>query len=465
MRRQLINIAIGLMLYGSLVIICIAQQPTDFVPLDPKIYDQFLGDYQLPSGELIVISRSQRRFYSYEPLTGRSRGLDRGANPQSDVIWFAGPSLLIYTPVQFQLTFVRNKNGEVPRIIYKEPGHPDQIARKVNLYQEERVSFRNGDATLSGTLLIPHTKGPHPAAVFIHGSGAQDRNGFVSILRFAADHFARHGIAALVYDKRGVGQSTGNWATENFDDLAGDALAGLKLLQNRKDIDPQQVGMYGSSQGGWIMAKATQRSREIAFIICISGAGAGITVGEQVLFDLENQFRAAGFTPEEIKQWIEAYHLFYKYLRAGEGSDRNELDSLVNKIEKSPKLTDELRKGWLQDLITPIDWKKRDQWFFLYDVNFDPVPLWGKYEGPVLGVFGELDGETPVQVVVPIFTKALIARRHNDFNIAVFPKAHHIIMEMITDTINDSELDRLKRYVPGYYDTITDWLLKRVTIK
>ena len=45
-------------------------------------------------------------------------------------------------------------------------------------------------APLAGTLLLPSTRGPHPAAVFLHGSGAQDRNGYVSLIRLTADHFA-----------------------------------------------------------------------------------------------------------------------------------------------------------------------------------------------------------------------------------------------------------------------------------
>ena len=105
------------------------------------------------------------------------------------------------------------------------------MAKKLHLYHEKKVTFLSGNATLAGTLLIPITKGPHPAVVFVHGSGDQDRNGFVSLIRFVADHFARHGIATFTYDKRGVGGSTGNWATQTLDDLAADALAGFRMLK------------------------------------------------------------------------------------------------------------------------------------------------------------------------------------------------------------------------------------------
>lgn len=465
-RRQLISVATGLVLYGSLAIICIAQQSGDAVPFEPKIYDQYLGSYQLPSGDLIVIGRTLRRLYYYAPRTGEARGLDRGTDLTTESRWSAGPSLLVFSPVEFTVTFIKNRAGEVTGLELNRIGLPVQKAKKAKFYREEKVSFHSGGATLAGTLLVPSIKGPHPAVVFVHGSGEQDRNGYVSLMRFVADHFARHGIAVLLYDKRGIGQSTGNWATENFDDLAQDALAGLQLLQGRSDISPKQVGMWGISQAGWIMAKATTRSKEIAFIICVSCAGSGMTTGEQVLYDFENQLRAAGFTRHEIDEWVRACHLLYEHLRAGQGSDRKELDELLLRLQQNPKLTRALRREWFLARPDPkIDWEKRDQWFFLYDPNFDPVPVWEQYEGSVLGIFGELDALTPVKQVVPSFAKALVNRKKTDFTIALFPKAHHILMEMETETINDDELPKLKRYVPGYFDLMTDWLMKRVGIK
>jgi Esterase FrsA-like len=94
-------------------------------------------------------------------------------------------------------------------------------------YRQEEVSFQNGDVTLSGTLIVPLTRGPHPAIVFTHGGGPDTRDA----ARFFADHFARYGIASLIYDKRGVGKSAPerDWGRSSFDDLAGDALAGVRL--------------------------------------------------------------------------------------------------------------------------------------------------------------------------------------------------------------------------------------------
>jgi pimeloyl-ACP methyl ester carboxylesterase len=370
----------------------------------------------------------------------------------------AGPSFLVFTPTTAELTFTRTKTGEVTGMVLKEPGRPAQIAKKARLYTEEEVTFRNGDVSLGGKLLIPSTRGPHPAAIFLHGSGPQDRNGELSLIRLVADHFARHGIAALIYDKRGFGASTGNLGAATFGDFAKDALAGLKLLQSRPDINPKQIGFWGVSQAGWVMTTATSMSKDIAFIISVSAGGSGYTITQQNNYNVAAELRAGGVSPDVINKVIASYNLFYDFIRAGEGANGDKLDAAVRELQPNPKL-----KDWLPPLSSEVDWKKRDQWYLALDIDFNPVPLWEKYDGPVLGIFGELDTETPVKEVVPILGAALAGRKNTDYAIKVFRKANHNIMQ--AEIGNETELPRLRGLVPEYFDTMTDWLRTRIDIK
>lgn len=449
LKRRLAAAVIILWCVCSFDVPCAAQQANE-AKLDPKIYDPFLGTYRTTSGDLISIGRTERRLYYFEPRSGHIRGL----KPDSGTTWSAGPSLLVYSPVELQLTFVKDGKGEVSGVVLKRPGRPDQTAKRAGLYREEKVVFRNGDVTLAGTLLIPSTLGPHPAMVFLHGSGPQDRNGHLSLIRLTADHFARHGIATLIYDKRGVGASTGNWAQASFDDMAGDALAGLRFLHGRGDIRPGQIGFWGSSQAGWVMAKAASMSKEIAFIISVSAGGSGFTVAQQELYNVETEMRANGFSQTEIDEVLTTRRLLFEFVRTGEAG---KYGAAIQKARQNAKI-----KDWLTPPPEQIDRKKREHWFLSLDINFDPAPLWERYEGPVLQIFGELDASTPVRQVVPIIARALAGRKNTDFAIKVFPKAHHIILE--AETGSDSELERLKRYVPGYFDLMTTWLLARVNV-
>ena len=426
------------------------SQPAPDPKLDPNIYDPFLGAYQLTSGDLITIGRTERRLYYFEPRSGQIRGLQ----PDSETTWSAGPSLLVYSPVELQLTFARDGSGEVTGLVLERPGRPARSAKKAGFYREERVTFRSGAVSLAGTVLIPSGRGPHPAMVLLHGSGPQDRNGYVSLIRLTADHFARHGIAALIYDKRGVGASSGNWAGASFDDLAEDALAGLQYLQSRSDIRPKQIGLWGSSQAGWVMAKATSLSKEIAFIISVSAGGSGYSVAQQELYNVETEMRANGFSEPEIDEVLATRRLLFEFVRTGEAQ---RYEAALEKAQQNPRL-----KDWLTPAPDEIDREKREHWFLALDIDFDPVPLWERYEGPVLQIFGELDASTPVRQVLPIIARALANRQNTDFTIKVFPKAHHLILE--AQTGSDSELEHLKRYVPGYFNLMTTWLHARVGI-
>lgn len=67
----------------------------------------------------------------------------------------------------------------------------------------EDVGFTSHGAVLSGSIAWPAEAPPVAAVVFVHGSGPQARD--LGLAR----RFAQHGIAVLVYDKRGVGRSGG----------------------------------------------------------------------------------------------------------------------------------------------------------------------------------------------------------------------------------------------------------------
>src|SRR5262245_64340035 len=54
-------------------------------------------------------------------------------------------------------------------------------------------------------------------------------------------HFAQHGVAALLYDKRDVGHEPSGTDLVDLRDLAGDALAAVALLKARNDI-PRGIG-------------------------------------------------------------------------------------------------------------------------------------------------------------------------------------------------------------------------------
>jgi uncharacterized protein len=146
------------------------------------------------------------------------------------------------------------------------------------------VQFRSGDVTLSGTLVVPPMM--VAAVVVVLGNGQRPRN-----MPFARA-LASSGVAALTYDKRGVGKSGGVYAgpevgtnnidPRNLDLLAEDASAAINELAGQISSPRTPVGLMGVSQAGWVVPLAAVRNRHVKFMILWSGPL--VTTLEQLRF-------------------------------------------------------------------------------------------------------------------------------------------------------------------------------------
>ncbi len=108
-----------------------------------------------------------------------------------------------------------------------------------------------GEAWLGGTLTYPKGfKTGMPVILMVTGSGQQNRDeelmGHKPFL-VIADYLARHGIATLRYDDRGVGKSTGNMAMITLQSNMLDAEAGIDYLKSTKKFG--KIGVLGHSEG------------------------------------------------------------------------------------------------------------------------------------------------------------------------------------------------------------------------
>ena len=174
-------------------------------------------------------------------------------------------------------------------------------------------ALRERDVALAGTLLLPPGPGPHPACVVAHGSGGQWRD----CVRLIADFLASVGVAALAYDKRGTGASTGDWDRASFVDLAEDALAGMRLLQAHPAVDARRVGFFGCSQSGWIVPIAASRAPDAAFAILHSAPA--VPVWRQNLNNVEHAMRADGVAEDAIGRAVALMDGVQGLWRTGEG--------------------------------------------------------------------------------------------------------------------------------------------------
>jgi len=142
-------------------------------------------------------------------------------------------------------------------------------------YSEENVIYENTIAkiSLSGTLTLPITGDKCPAVILIAGYGANDRDvtgmGH-KYFKVLAEYLTEQGIAVLRYDKRGVGQSTGNWAAVTTKELAGDVFAGIAYLKTRTEVNHNNIGLAGLSEGGLIASIVGAESTDIAWVVLMA---------------------------------------------------------------------------------------------------------------------------------------------------------------------------------------------------
>ena len=244
--------------------------------------------------------------------------------------------------------------------------------RTLSDHREVDVEWPNGDIGLSGTLFLPLTPGRYPAVVFHFGSNRWTRS--EANYQAFTKPWLDAGIAALAYDKRGVGQSGGECCPFRdpgyFELLGSDVVSAIGALQQYAEIDPNRIGIWGFSQGGWVAPTAASSSPSVAFTVI--GSGPTVTLEEEILYSQlsgDADCTDSGLTDEEILAQMDA---------AGPG-------------------------------------------------GFDPRPHIENMFNPAYWFYGELDRSVPVSRSIEILEE-IQATYGNPFEIRLVPNANHVMI-------------------------------------
>ncbi len=377
-------------------------------------------------------------------ISDYSSGVVRRLFPTSGTEFVMGPGFNTATPAELTVRFVKDERGTVTGMTLRRANGTHSLAGRVPLETED-IFFEQADAKLAGTLLTPTTKGPHPAIILLHGSGPLTRHKFGPYPHF----FTSLGFAVLIYDKRGSGASTGvrkdaSTGTEmksSFypDDLAKDALAAMRFLQQREDIDSQRIGFWGSSEGGMLATYVASRSKDVAF--AINSSGFMEPLWETLHWQVGAILRAAGASDVDIEKEQAFVDLWMRVARTGEGWEE---------FRRREQEMIESDGSWIFQTRGPFTSLDQLRWDWDHVLTFDPLPALAKVTCPVLGVFGELDTATPAQRTAENMRRVLTRAGHKDFTIKIFPKAGHSL----------SELPSKSRMAPGVFATLRSWLLE-----
>lgn len=314
-------------------------------------------------------------------------------------------------------------------------GDKKTTARLIHAPRQEGVTFASDGVSLAGTLYLPREPSvtPYPGIVLSHGSGQQTRYAATW-----AAFFVDHGFAVLAYDKRGTGESGGDYKAINFAELEHDLAAGVRWLAAHPEVDGKRVGIHATSQAGWY-APAVAGEAPVAFLV--ARVGPPLPVGPTTLHEQTEEWRAAGLSADEIDQ---AAALWRALMDAAEhGRSRAEAQALMDAQRPAPWFA-KAYEGWNE--VSPAWWRQQQ-----VDTRYDPVADLQRHPVPTLWFLAERDENVPYTASVAALHGADLPK--NMLTVVSVANAPHSFL--IT------EADGSIHYTNDYWPRLSAWLQAR----
>ncbi len=266
------------------------------------------------------------------------------------------------------------------------------------------LALQSDGVRLSGSIVEPSDQQSSVGVVLLPGSGPATRN----MLLPAAVAFAERGVTALIFDKRGSGDSAGDWTSASLDDLAGDAAAAMIVLADRLGVELSDIGIWGHSQGVWVAMRTSEKYVRPRFIVAVSGGGVSPRITERFVY--ETRLREAGADPDEVKYAITLVDCYFSYLAGN-----------ITKAEFDFELS---TSTWTETLDFPMPGEdSRGAWSWV--ATYDPNIAGDKNTAATLVVIGGQDAVIPVPETIETWTSYLNATPSSEDRIMILPDADH----------------------------------------
>lgn len=243
----------------------------------------------------------------------------------------------------------------------------------------------SGTSTIEGELFLPAGEGPFPLMIIVPGSGNEPRQEF----EFFAPMLNQNGYALYIYDKRGVGGSTGSYPPDELESQlefltarAQDVLGILDLMKTHSKIDTNRMGLFGSSQGAWVNSVVHNMSSDLAYIAMASGGVA--STGLERFYD--------GLTDDPNLS----------------------IDDAISQLPNYNGLT-----------------------------GFDPISIITGMELPVLWIYGDQDRSHPARYDIQVLGNL----NKSNFTVQIFQDTDHDLLNVNTGQLNTTIFQSLGQWL------------------
>ncbi|MEP3371715.1 MAG: alpha/beta fold hydrolase [Maribacter dokdonensis] len=386
-------------------------------------------------------------------IDGSNLGMSYVANFNSELQQFEGT----YKEGGIEMA-LNLKKGAVEVADQRRPQEPV----KPYPYHEEEVVFPNKEAniTLAGTLTLPSKNGTFPVVILISGSGPQDRDEtFMGHKPFLvlADHLNKQGIGVLRFDDRGQGASTGDFGSATTEDFSKDVLSAIAYLKTRTDIDVNNIGLIGHSEGGIIAPLAANNSKDVAFMVLLASTGIS---GAELSVMQSKTLREFPVKDEE------AYEKNARKAIAIVTSDKSA-------TEIKTELTAHLN-AFLRPILTSLNVPEKNIDTYIesqiktsvkpwsrYFLQYNPADEIAKLQIPVLSLNGSKDTQVDAKINQNGIRQALIRGGNQDYKIIELENLNHFFQECETGKMD--EYRKIEQtFSPIALNEISSWVLKHI---
>lgn len=313
-------------------------------------------------------------------------------------------------------------------------------------FPTEPVTFASEDGVqLHGTLIKPAVDGVHPVVVMLHGAGPDSRDG--PSYHVIANTIVRSGLAVLLYDKRGVGESGGDFESALYRDFVADAVAAVHYLASREDIDAEKIGVQGNSEGGWFTPEVAYTTDQVAFLF--NRVGPPLSWIDNVIWEVRSDFLAAGVAEADLEPLLEVTRQRWNYYiaaaadpRLADGPERDAINAELARLRSTvPSAAQELPEA-----VASYDADAYAR--YAADLSYDPRPFLEAIDIPMIYTFGETDINVPTAQSVE-YLEAFREQYGQDIDIVVFEGVGHSMANW-TGLLTAG-------YVPKYLELVESW--------
>lgn len=352
-------------------------------------------------------------------------------------------------------------------IIQEKP----QTPKPPYAYNSEDVLYYNADKSIEfgATITIPNSAGKFPAIVMITGSGAQDRNETIAghkSFAVIADQLTKNGFIVLRVDDRGIGKTTGDFATSTSQDFANDVEAGLNYLISRKETNTKKLGLIGHSEGGMIAPIVATKRKDVSFIILL--AGPGIKISKLMAEQNAAILKSSGIKEEAAN----AYANFFEDAMPAVAAAKDSATAVAVLQSKLTAWKASTSKQYVtattgayndaseQKYIAAITKTLYTPWY-KYFLQFDPQPYLQQLNCKVLALNGSKDIQVLPASNLAGIEAALKKSNSKKYDVMQMEGLNHLFQTCKKCTVAEyAELD--ETIAPKILDTITNWLKQNV---